>query len=156
MRQSSHLCLFVPPHRAQISSRFHRLSPSTLGFALPAKARYLPSGFHSLALDMRHAECICPAPPSFWIWQSWNTFERQNRLNSMIYFYFFIFWATPAAYGSFRARDRIQATAGTYTTALATLDPSSTGLGQGSNLHLSRTLATEIRSLTHCTTVATP
>ena len=38
-------------------------------------------------------------------------------------FFFFLFLATPMVYGSSQARDRIQATALTYTTAAATPDP---------------------------------
>ena len=45
------------------------------------------------------------------------------------------FVATPTAYGSLQARDRIQATAATYTTATATLDPL-THCSRGSNTHL--------------------
>ena len=61
--------------------------------------------------------------------------------------------ALPTACGSFQARGRIRATAATYGTAVAMLDPQPTAPGQGSNpLHC----RDDVGSLTHCTAVGTP
>ena len=69
------------------------------------------------------------------------------------FFFFFFFLATLTAHGSSQARDQIQATAVTYTTAVATMDPYPTALGQRSNpCHCSD----NTRSLTFCVAAGTP
>ena len=49
---------------------------------------------------------------------------RKGKKHFVKCFYFFLFMASPAAYGSFQARSQIRAASGAYTTATATPDPS--------------------------------
>ena len=69
------------------------------------------------------------------------------------YFYLFIFLALLKAYGSSQARDGIQATAATYTTAAATPDPLTHCTGQGIK---PAPPPSAVGSLAQCTTVGTP
>ena len=68
---------------------------------------------------------------------------RRNRVFVM---------ATPMAYGSSHARDQIQATAVSYSTATAMLDPLAHCV---SNPQLCRNPITTLGFLTHCATVET-
>ena len=68
-------------------------------------------------------------------------------------------WAAPMAYGSFQARDGIQATAATYTTAVAMPDHSVTAPGWRSNPRLTRYPShcrDDAGSLAHCSTAGNP
>ena len=50
--------------------------------------------------------------------------KKQLYTNTRIFFFLFI--TSPAAYGGFQAKDRIEAAAAAYTTGMATPDPSRT------------------------------
>lgn len=66
------------------------------------------------------------------------------------------FMVVPITYGSAWARDWIQASAATYTTAPATLDPLTNCTRWGSNLHLLSNLSHCSWFLTDCSTEGTP
>ena len=83
-----------------------------------------------------------------------------NELSSLLFsllllvIFFFLFTATPVAYGSFQARDPIGAAAEAHTTPTATLDPSHivTYTTACSNVYWILNLLSETRDRTHILT----